>query len=454
MYVGFNRIDRRTAIEAELGRPLSWLVTMADRSSPSDMRASVRGQVAGPGRLDEIADRIDLVVTVPLTFGKGSARTSEGQAAIRAKLLETAAGTWDGDYRNVAQTLADNGYGDAVIRLGHEFTGGWYPWSAQGNPAQYVAAFRHVHDVFTAVSPKFRFEWNAARNTFVEFGPPAYPGDTYVDLVGLDVYYEPWKGDPEMTDAVWARRYQDVLEDHRDFAIRHGKPVSYAEWGNGDIDHPDFVKRMHGWFASLPTSGPGHLEYQAYFNSQKEIYDLAYHPRSKEMYIDLFVKAAGGPVEPGPTTTVPVVSTVPATTAPPTTAPATTVPATTVPATTVPATTVPATTVPATGKPEVSMRAARATEGDKLVFKLVLTKPTKKDVVVRVKSTDVSALSRVDYRPVNREVVIPAGQIRGFVGVATLADSSREGAETMRLAIVEVDGAAIDVGQQLGTIVG
>ena len=31
MYVGFNRPERQDTIERELGQPVSWLITMADR---------------------------------------------------------------------------------------------------------------------------------------------------------------------------------------------------------------------------------------------------------------------------------------------------------------------------------------------------------------------------------------------------------------------------------------
>lgn len=36
-----------------------------------------------------------------------------------------------------------------VLSFGHEFNGNWYPWGTTGTtPAQFVAAWRHIHDVF------------------------------------------------------------------------------------------------------------------------------------------------------------------------------------------------------------------------------------------------------------------------------------------------------------------
>ncbi len=286
---GFLDADRLAKAERELDAQINWYVAMAGRQSPADMKGSVYGQLRnGQAVLPTIADRMNLVMTVPLAFGKQTANTKAGRDDIRSRLLATASGNWDDDFRQVGEALVAGGYGDAVIRLGHEFTGGWYPWSAQGNADAYVAAYRQVHQVLRSVSPQFTFEWNAARNTFIEHGPPAYPGDAYVDIVGLDVYYEPWKGDKAFTDDYWQRRYQRVLEAHQQFAAERGKPVSYAEWGNGGVDEPAFIEAMHGWFASLPASGPGSLLYHSYFNVSKDLYNLDAYPRSKATYLRLF----------------------------------------------------------------------------------------------------------------------------------------------------------------------
>lgn len=285
----FLKQDRLDQYEAELGGQINWYVGMAGRQSPADMKGSVYGQLRHRDAvLPTVADRMNLVMTVPLAFGKQTAKTEQGREIILGKLTETASGAWDDDYRTVAESLVAGGYPDAVIRLGHEFTGGWYPWSAQGNEEAYIAAYRHVHSVLRSVSADFRFEWNSARNTFVEYGPPAYPGDAYVDVVGLDIYYTPWKGDKAFTQELWLKRYYAVLVAHQEFAKAHGKPVAYSEWANGDVDKPEFISAMFNWFVSLPSSGPGSLLYHAYFNVNQRGYDLDNHPKSKDIFIDLF----------------------------------------------------------------------------------------------------------------------------------------------------------------------
>lgn len=319
---GFLDASRLDQFERELGTDVRWYVAMAGRQSVADMRGSVHGQLIARGAvLPTISDRMNLVMSVPLAFGQGSARDQAGRNEIAGKLTETANGAWDGDFRLVAQKLVEGGYPDAVIRLGHEFTGSWYPWSAQGNADEYVAAYRHVHQVMSDVSSEFRFEWNAARNTFEEYGPPAYPGDDVVDVVGLDVYYEPWKGDPDVyDDGVWRKRYLPILESHRDFAVAHNKPVSYAEWAVGGTDEPAFLDSMYDWFAGLPEQGPGRLLYHAYFSPDKDLYDLEARPATMERFVELFgVTDAQGRA---PATTQPATTTTttaaPAATTPPT----------------------------------------------------------------------------------------------------------------------------------------
>jgi hypothetical protein len=293
VYVGFNRGDRLLRFEEELGAPVQLVVTMADSRSPEAMNSSVYGQfAAADAYLPDLSDRLDVVASVPLAFGAGGmARTEEGRAAVERNLRATAAGRHDDDFRLVAEYLVDAGYDDAVIRLGHEFDGDWAPYSARGNADAYIAAFRHVHDVMTAVSPEFRFDWTSMVPYFVEHGPVAYPGDDVVDVIGIDAY---WRDVDPIDDSEWDQRFEPALQAHLEFARERGKPVSYPEWGRSLADHPRFVELMHGWFSQLPSTGPGSLAYQAYFNepglADDEFYpyDLDQLPNVKSRYLELF----------------------------------------------------------------------------------------------------------------------------------------------------------------------
>jgi hypothetical protein len=83
-----------------------------------------------------------------------------------------------------------------AIRLDHEMNGNWYPWSIEDtiNPdgaADYVRMWRRVHDIFAAAgATNAIWVWSPnritySRSDFTDF----YPGDSYVDWIGLGGYY-------------------------------------------------------------------------------------------------------------------------------------------------------------------------------------------------------------------------------------------------------------------------
>ncbi len=81
-----------------------------------------------------------------------------------------------------------------MLRFAHEANGDWYPWaeSRNGNTTgEYVATWRHLHDRFEAAgADNVIWVWSPNINPFGSW-PMAgvYPGDDYVDLVGLVGYW-------------------------------------------------------------------------------------------------------------------------------------------------------------------------------------------------------------------------------------------------------------------------
>ena len=104
-------------------------------------------------------------------------------------------GTWDSYIRARAAEFAATG-SPIMLRWGHEFNGNWYPWSvfANGdNPALYVSAYRHVHDLVkdagaTNVQWVWTFNHESAPGDSWNDAAQAYPGSAYVDWVGIDGY--------------------------------------------------------------------------------------------------------------------------------------------------------------------------------------------------------------------------------------------------------------------------
>jgi hypothetical protein len=80
-----------------------------------------------------------------------------------------------------------------IISYGQEMNGNWYPWGnmAPNTPAQYIAAYRHVWSIFQQQQVR-NVTWLWDPNiTYPGASPMSlwYPGDQYVDIVGLDGYF-------------------------------------------------------------------------------------------------------------------------------------------------------------------------------------------------------------------------------------------------------------------------
>ena len=77
-----------------------------------------------------------------------------------------------------------------MIRFGWEFNGNWFPWAAQGCASAFVRYFDDIVTTMRAVpGTHFTFEWNPTRGDLgVGNLSQYYPGNKYVDDVGLDVY--------------------------------------------------------------------------------------------------------------------------------------------------------------------------------------------------------------------------------------------------------------------------
>jgi mannan endo-1,4-beta-mannosidase len=79
-----------------------------------------------------------------------------------------------------------------ALSFGHEMNGNWYPWGTQRTtPAEFVAAWRRVHDLFTrAGATNVIWVWNP--NDIYPVPQvqlkPYYPGNAYVDWIGITGY--------------------------------------------------------------------------------------------------------------------------------------------------------------------------------------------------------------------------------------------------------------------------
>ncbi|WP_406857325.1 glycosyl hydrolase [Alsobacter sp. KACC 23698] len=182
--------------------------------------------------------------------------------ANQGNLASAASGAYDSHYRQAAETILAGQAHDAAIsiRMGEEFNSDWMPWSAaKGQEQNFIAAYRHFVDAFRSVSDKFQFEWNVNLGGSVD-PAAAYPGDAYVDVIGMDFYYNT-QWDSADPNVAWAKKVSEPfgLQWHQDFAAAHGKPTAYSEWGMNS-DAPAYVTKAAQWFADH------HVLYQSYWD--------------------------------------------------------------------------------------------------------------------------------------------------------------------------------------------
>ena len=159
-------------------------------------------------------------------------------------LSDVAAGLHDAEFAAVAEKIAW-AQPHAIIRLGWEFNGNWFAWSAAGDNSDYINAFRRVAQIFKNISPTFLIDWCADFGLNSISADQAYPGDDVVDIIGMDLYgTDPMsRTNPEQawTDYLIA---DHGLQWHQSFAAQHHKPMSYPEWGIGqEGDNSYFVQQ-------------------------------------------------------------------------------------------------------------------------------------------------------------------------------------------------------------------
>jgi hypothetical protein len=169
-----------------------------------------------------------------------------------ASLADIAAGDYDQYLTSYAGEVKS--WGETVrLRFAHEMVQDniydncqgqpgcpeWYPW--QDQPADYVAAFRHVHAVFEAAgAANVKFVWCPNNYPFdLDILQSYYPGQDAVDWLCMDGYnWTNSDGQPGWPDWQW---YDDIF-----YPIYHTF-----------VDHPDVFGEkpiMIGEFASCEAS--------------------------------------------------------------------------------------------------------------------------------------------------------------------------------------------------------
>lgn len=210
------------AFVAATGRAPSVLQFSQDWAH-NDFDRTVFDRIAGRGMLP-------ILSWEPWDYTAARAHSSGEQPEYRlARIVE---GRYDGYLESWAEGIKSLDY-PVAVRFGHEMNGFWYPWCEQANgnrKGDYVAAYRHVHDIFREIGAD-KVIWVWSPNVTYPGADPLrrlYPGDAYVDWVGLSGYYGTAGA---QTYRSFNRIFADTFAEIRTFT---GKPIVIAETGATD----------------------------------------------------------------------------------------------------------------------------------------------------------------------------------------------------------------------------
>jgi hypothetical protein len=204
----------------------------------------------------------DMVLMVPMLIKGGN-------------LAAGARGDYDQGFRDIAKILVEHGRGDAYLRIGHEFNGGWYPWAASRDPTAWKAYFRRIALIFKKTKgAKFTIVWNPAIGRQQIAPDLVYPGDDVVDVVAVDFYNAKISALDIDPDLRWMRYLAQPygLNWLSSFAAAHKKSIAIPEWGTGHMrdradkgggDDPVFIHNVAQWIKAHDVLFHGYWDYPA-----------------------------------------------------------------------------------------------------------------------------------------------------------------------------------------------
>ena len=174
-----------------------------------------------------------MIWSVPMLPESGGASLPAGGAT----------GAYNMYFSQLARNPVAAGMGDSYLRLGWGVQSVAIPWYPAGQSSYFVEYWRQIVSTMRTVpGANFSFVWNPSRGdngpkdkamgNFADY----YPGDAYVDVIGMDVYDTSWNHYPGESAE---------FRDHADpgvgawtgsleiFADKHGKPLAIPELGLG-----------------------------------------------------------------------------------------------------------------------------------------------------------------------------------------------------------------------------
>ena len=179
-------------------------------------------------------------------------------------------GDYDAYITNFAQAAHDWDH-LVYLRFGHEMNGNWYPWDGFHNggytaPAKYIAAWRHIHDIFVAAgASKVKFVWSpnhwSVPSVSWNEATDYYPGNNYVDWIAIDGY--------NWGEGSW-QTFSDIFDTAYANLAPYDKPMMIGEFANAPDDglnaKSDWINQA---FSQIKSTYPK-IQIFCWFNIDKE----------------------------------------------------------------------------------------------------------------------------------------------------------------------------------------
>jgi hypothetical protein len=157
-----------------------------------------------------------------------------------------------GAYNSYATQLGDNlvasGLGNSVLRLGPEMNGKWEPYfigRTRTEQHEWALCFANeVTGLRKAPGEHLLIDWdpNACKGNYPYTN--YYPGNAYVDIVGLDLYDVGCLTPNTRLSFTQLASEPEGLNHFEAFAATEGKPMSLPEWGLSSVpsgDDPGYI---------------------------------------------------------------------------------------------------------------------------------------------------------------------------------------------------------------------
>lgn len=201
-------------------------------------------------------NRAILLTIEPWTWNRSDRNTPQ---ALHAAI---SSGEYDHYMRDICEVL-DQMDSPLTVRFAQEMDdfSSQFIW-AGWEPENYILAFQRMIGICRAEAPRINVMWSPlGYNNMAEY----YPGDDFVDLIGLSVFgYQQWEEDILGR----ALSFEEILGPRYDRAAQFNKPVVVPELGfSGDADY------VKSWNDTVRQRNPRfpNLVGVVYFN-QREVY--------------------------------------------------------------------------------------------------------------------------------------------------------------------------------------